>query len=280
MKKAKAQKREIISVFDRWAGQVKEIKGDRVNIPGAEIIVNELDTKKEPRDSWTLRGNAEISFFQREGGYIVRVRIADSHLKTVLRFTDEKVYYKAIQDANDGLVFGAFTMPRIIQITDGKTYAQTKLCFKDAHSPEGCVWFNGSVIECTLEKLPEAALRPGATIQPGAWAQSQDVSVITDGAQIGIGKKVISISGQEQWATLNKMVQTSDPDGWTVLKLKAKTAFSGTDIYEYIEYNGVKKSPRYRITARKVTTTKKREVKKQKQLTLEEIEANRKKYVK
>ncbi|MEI6646273.1 MAG: hypothetical protein WCP12_09560 [bacterium] len=142
----------------------------------------------------------------------------------------------------------------------------------------------GARFNCFMRRLPaegKTVLRKnlkerGKKIHPGEWAQAQGVSVISDDAQIEIGKKVFSISGPERWAMLNPMVQTSDPEGWTVLKPKAKTYFSGEEIYKHIECEGVKKSPRYRITARAVKPSK-REKKPEKKLSPEQIIANQKK---
>jgi hypothetical protein len=242
------------SVFNRWEelAQAEPCK-NRFFIRGARVDVDMIDTAGDKYHCWTLRGDAVVTFRQREpgdtgglsiegekgpSGYIASFKLEDPAANKTLVFTDESILFNCLQNP-EKLIFGAFELPRVIQIRDGNPIAAAQY----AEGPDGRV-YNCSLSDGVTDALDNTIV--------GKYAEGLGVAYLPR-KSITIGGEVFRLSSPRQWEVAEFLIMADDPEGWVKLPNGSKDTvlFKGrneelkNEVYKFslhIEYNyGLKK---------------------------------------
>jgi hypothetical protein len=152
------------SIADRWEEAAQsEPNKDKFTLSGVWVKVDLYDTTKDSTEFLPLHGDAKISFSDNEdGGFIAHVILEDRRRGKALVFEDWHIRYKCLQN-KDRSIFGAFVMPRIVTITDGKFHARAQYFFppKDGEKATADCWENGSVDNCKIMDVATVGTPPG-----------------------------------------------------------------------------------------------------------------------
>jgi hypothetical protein len=155
---------QLKSIADRFEelAQAEPCK-DKFTLPSVWVQVDLYDTTKDSTEFLQFYGDAQISFSDKlHGGYIASVILEDRRQGKVFSFEDWDIRHKCIQN-KERSILGAFVMPRIVTITDGKFHARAQYFFppQDGGEATADCWENGSVDNCKIIEGASGATHDG-----------------------------------------------------------------------------------------------------------------------
>jgi hypothetical protein len=208
----------IKSVFDRWTEAAqKETCKDKIIIHGAKVLVCEIFSEGKKPHTWTLRGDAVITFRPRTGGdrgglwiegetpqygYITTATLADPSANKTLRFDDNDVLFNCLQNPEKP-IFGAFEWPEVITILDGNPTAKTEFLadnpgrdpFRQYGSVHNCTLSDGATVgtpPCDPKQLEiktpkgELIVKKYGNLEIKREASKGSPAIIVDNSQKGV----------------------------------------------------------------------------------------------